>query len=467
MLSTGVGEILRKRSPSRRKNQGALEKMADMGYDVKKLTKEVENMIVAKFGGTSLADAERFRHVARLIQADPNRRYVVVSAPGKRFDRDIKITDLLYRFQESGEEADLAPIRARFQQLVEELGLRLDLSEDFAQMRQPHNADYMASRGEYLSARIMAAYLDWPFVDARECVFFDAEGNLDEIKTRHALFRRLRLLPHAVLPGFYGVTPDGQIHTFSRGGSDISGALVASAMDAQVYENWTDVDGMLVTDPHIVPQASPIETITYSELRELAYRGATVLHEDSVVPVRRSGIPIHICNTFRPQATGSWILARTEKPAGPITGIAGRKNYSTIQIERENTNSSVGYVRRILSCLEHRNIPFEHLATGLGSVCLVVPTAAIAGCREQLREDITLAIHPDSILIEDGLAMIAVVGRGMVNKSGVCARLFSSLGSRGISIRVIDQGSSEMNIVVGVAEPDYEPAIQAVYREFF
>ena len=263
------------------------------------------------------------------------------------------------------------------------------------------------------------------------------------------------------------MTPDGRVHTFSRGGSDISGALVASAMDAQVYENWTDVDGMLVTDPRIVPQASPIRTITYSELRELAYRGATVLHEDSVVPVRRSGIPIHICNTFHPQAPGSWILARADKPAGPITGIAGRKNYSTIQIERENTNSSVGYVRRILSCLEHWNVPFEHLATGLGSVCLVVPTAAIAECREQLQEDITLAIHPDSILIEDGLSMIAVVGRGMVNKPGVCARLFSSLGSCGISIRVIDQGSSEMNIVIGVAEPDYEPAIRTIYQEFF
>lgn len=424
-------------------------------------------MIVSKFGGTSLADAERFRHVARLIQADPNRRYVVVSAPGKRSDQDMKITDLLYRFQKTGEEGDFEPIRARFQQLVEELGIQLDLSGDFAQMQQPHNADYMASRGEYLSARIMAAYLGWPFVDARECVFFDAQGNLDEIKTRHALFERLRLLPHAVLPGFYGVTPDGRVHTFSRGGSDISGALVASAMDAQVYENWTDVDGMLVTDPRIVPQASPIRTITYSELRELAYRGATVLHEDSVVPVRRSGIPIHICNTFHPQAPGSWILARADKPAGPITGIAGRKNYSTIQIERENTNSSVGYVRRILSCLEHWNVPFEHLATGLGSVCLVVPTAAIAECREQLQEDITLAIHPDSILIEDGLSMIAVVGRGMVNKPGVCARLFSSLGSRGISIRVIDQGSSEMNIVIGVAEPDYEPAIRTIYQEFF
>ncbi|MGM9605477.1 MAG: aspartate kinase [Faecousia sp.] len=425
-------------------------------------------MIVAKFGGTSLADADRFRHAAQIIQADPGRRYVVVSAPGKRFESDIKVTDLLYRFQRSGAEADFEPIEARFQQIVEDLGIQLDLSGDFAEMKQlPHNADYMASCGEYLSARIMAAYLGWPFVDAEECVFFDAQGNLDEIKTRHALFERLRRLPHAVLPGYYGVTPDGQIHTFSRGGSDISGALVASAMDAQVYENWTDVDGMLVTDPRIVPQAAPIRSITYPELRELAYRGATVLHEDSVLPVRRSGIPIHICNTFRPQAPGSWIVARADSPAAPLTGIAGRRNYSAIQIERENTNSIVGYVRRILSCLEKWNVPFEHLATGLGSVCLVVPTAAIADCREQLQEDITLAVHPDSILIEDGLAMIAVVGRGMANKPGICARLFSSLGRSGISIRVIDQGSSEMNIVIGVSEPDFEPAIRAIHREFF
>lgn len=425
-------------------------------------------MIVAKFGGTSLADAERFRHAARIIQSDPGRRYVVVSAPGKRFACDIKITDLLYRFHKSGREEDFEPIQARFQQIAEDLEISLDLSRDFAEMKQlPHNADYMASRGEYLSARMMAAFLGWPFVDARECVFFDDQGNLDEIKTRHALFEKLRLLPHAVLPGYYGVTPEGQIRTFSRGGSDISGALVASAMDAEVYENWTDVDGMLVTDPNIVPQAAPIRAITYPELRELAYRGATVLHEDSVLPVRRSGIPIHICNTFRPQAPGSWILARADKPAAPITGIAGRKHYVTIQIERENTNSMVGYVRRILSCLEHWNVPFEHLATGLGSVCLVVPADAIAHCREQLQEEITLAVHPDSILIEDNLAMIAVVGRGMANKPGICARLFSSLGGSGISVRVIDQGSGEMNIVIGVAEPDFEPAIRTIYREFF
>ena len=425
-------------------------------------------MIVAKFGGTSLATAERFRHAADIIRADPNRRYVVVSAPGKRSSGDVKMTDLLYRFQHSSADGDFEPIRQRFAEIEAQLGLSLDLSKDFEEMHRPHrNADYLASRGEYLSARIMAAYLGWEFVDAKDCVFFDAAGQLDLIKTQHALFRRLRTLSHAVLPGFYGVMPDGEIHTFTRGGSDISGALVASAMDAQVYENWTDVDGMLVTDPHIVPRAAALHAITYRELREVAYRGATVLHEDSVLPVRRSRIPIHICNTFHPQALGTWIVAEAEQTPAPITGIAGRKHYSTIQIERENTNSMVGYVRRILSCLEDFGIPFEHLATGLGSVCLVVPTDALEGHREALRDDISRAIHPDSLVITDGLAMIAVVGRGMVNRPGICARLFAALGGAGISVRVIDQGSTEMNIVVGVDEKDYEPAVRAIHKEFF
>lgn len=425
-------------------------------------------MIVAKFGGTSLASAERFRHVADIIRADPRRRFVVVSAPGRRNDEDTKVTDLLYRFQKSGKEADFEPIRLRFAQIARELALPLDLSGDFAEMRRPHsNADYLASRGEYLSARMMAAYLGWEFVDAKDCVFFDASGQLELTKTRNAISERLRGLSHAVLPGFYGVLPNGEIHTFTRGGSDISGALVASAMHARVYENWTDVDGMLVTDPHLVPRAAVLHAITYRELRELAYRGATVLHEDSVLPVRQSGIPIHICNTFHPQAPGSWIVAEAKEAAAPITGIAGRRSYSTIQIERENTNSSVGYVRRILSCLEDFGIPFEHLATGLGSVCLVVPTAALDGHREALREDIIRAVAPDSLVITDGLAMIAVVGRGMIDRPGICARLFSALGTAGISVRVIDQGSTEMNIVVGVDEADYARAVQAIHREFF
>lgn len=425
-------------------------------------------MIVAKFGGTSLASAERFCHVANLIRQDPNRRYVVVSAPGKRDDSDIKITDQLLRYSETGDEADIDCVEARFREIAEELEISLNLSEEFDEIRHaPHKREYLASRGEFFSAQLMAAFLGWPFVDAAECVFFNEYGQVDLIKTQHALFEALRKLPHAVIPGFYGVMPDGEIHTFARGGSDITGALVAGAMDAQVYENWTDVDGMLVTDPRIVPQAAPLHAITYRELRELAYRGASVLHEDSVVPVRRSGIPIHICNTFHPQAPGSWIVKEAKETPAPITGIAGRRNYSTIQIERENTNSMVGYVRRILSCLEQLGIPFEHLATGLGSVCLVVPTQALEEHRAQLQEAIFQAIHPDSLVISDGLAMIAVVGRGMIGRPDVRARVFTALCNAGISTPVIDQGAMEMNLVIGVEERRYEDAIRAIHKEFF
>lgn len=425
-------------------------------------------MIVAKFGGTSLASAERFCHAANLIRQDPNRRYVVVSAPGKRDDSDIKITDQLLRYSETGDDADIGCVEARFREIAEELEIGLDISKEFDEIRHAsHGREYLASRGEYFSAKLMAAFLGWPFVDAAECVFFNEYGQVDLIKTQHALFEALRKLPHAVIPGFYGVMPDGEIHTFARGGSDVTGALVAGAMDAQIYENWTDVDGMLVTDPRIVPQAAPLHAITYRELRELAYRGASVLHEDSVVPVRRSGIPIHICNTFRPQAPGSWIVKEAKETPAPITGIAGRRNYSTIQIERENTNSMVGYVRRILSCLEQLGIPFEHLATGLGSVCLVVPTQALEAHRAQLQEAIFQAIHPDSLVISDGLAMIAVVGRGMVGRPDVRARVFDALRSANISARVIDQGATEMNVVIGVDEERYEDAVRAIHREFF
>lgn len=425
-------------------------------------------MITVKFGGTSLADASRYRHAADIILADSRRRYVVVSAPGKRSSGDTKVTDLLYRFHQTREETDLAPIVARFTQIVRELGIDLDLSSDFEALKN-HNGsvDFAASFGEYLSARILAAYLGWTFVDAKTCVFFDAEGVLDIVRTRAAIWEQLKNLPCAVLPGFYGAMPDGEIHTFSRGGSDISGALVAAAMESEVYENWTDVDGMLVTDPRIVSDAAPIRTITYAELRELAYQGATVLHEDSVLPVREMGIPIHICNTFCPEAPGSWILPKAQGAPKPVTGIAGRKGYVTIQIEREQTNSMVGYVRRILSCLEKHGIPFEHLATGLGSVSLVVPAEAVSGCREKLTDDISRAVHPDSLIISGNLAMIAVVGRGMNNRPGVAAGLFTALRDIGVSIRVIDMGSSEMNIVVGVSEDAFEASIRAIYRHFF
>lgn len=425
-------------------------------------------MITVKFGGTSLAGAERFRHAADILLADSRRRYVVVSAPGKRSPEDVKITDLLYRFQETGNEDDFAPIAQRFQEIIRKLGIRLDLTADFAEMRQPgRSREYMASRGEYLSGRIMAAYLGWDFVDAAQCVCFDPEGNLDSLKTEHTIWAKLKNKPCAVIPGFYGAKPNGEIHTFTRGGSDVTGALVAKAMEAEIYENWTDVDGMLVTDPRIVPEAQPIRSITYRELRELAYQGATVLHEDAVLPVRRQGIPIHILNTFEPTAPGSWIVEEAREAQRPVTGIAGKKGYAIIQIEKEQTNSRVGYVRSILSCLEKRGISFEHLATGIGSVSLVVPAQSIADCREDLEWDIQKAVKPDSLLIQQGLAMIAVVGQGMKNHPGVAAKLFEAVSRIGVSVKVIDQGSSEMNIVIGVDEGDYEKAVRAIYNRFF
>lgn len=425
-------------------------------------------MIVAKFGGTSLADAERIRHVAEIIRSNPERRFVVVSAPGKRFPEDTKITDHLYRFQKTGDPEDFRPIEDRFEEIILQLGITLDLSADYREMKtESHNADYMASCGEYLSARIMAAYLGWPFVDTEFCIFFDENGVLDRSRTGQVLREKLSGLPNAVLPGYYGAMPDGQVHTFSRGGSDISGALVASAMGAEIYENWTDVDGMLTADPRIVPMATTIPAITYGELEEMAYQGATVLHEDAVRPVWDAGIPIHIRNTFQPEGEGTWIRSEEVSDTGPVTGIAGRKGFSIIQVEKEKMYTRVGYVRQILSCLERHHVAFEHMATGMGSFSLVVPTEALKDCRKMLETEIRHAVAPDGLTILDGLAMIAVVGRGMIDKPGIAGRLFSAVGEIGVNVRVIDMGSSEMNIVIGVKEEDYEESMRAIFARFF
>ena len=425
-------------------------------------------MITAKFGGTSLADAQRIRRAAEIIRSGPQRRFVVVSAPGKRFPEDVKITDHLYRFQSSGDPADFQPIEDRFEEIIRDLGIQLDLSADYAEMKnEPHNADYMASCGEYLSARIMAAYLDWPFVDAESCVFFDQQGRLDRRRTEDTLREKLSGLPHAVLPGYYGVMPDGQIHTFSRGGSDVSGALVAAAVRAEVYENWTDVDGMLTTDPRIVPQAATIPAITYAELEEMAYQGATVLHEDAVRPAWDAGIPIHIRNTFHPEAEGTWIRPENIVHDGPVTGVAGRKGFSVIHIEKEKMNAMVGYVRKTLSCLEHHCVAFEHMATGLSAFSLVVPTVSLQDCRQALEEEIRQAVDPDILEISDGLAMIAVVGCGMMDQPGIAGKLFSAVSDIGVNVRVIDMGGSPMSIVLGVPEDCFEASIRAIYGRFF
>ena len=425
-------------------------------------------MITVKFGGTSLADAQRIRNAAEIIRSNPERRFVVVSAPGKRSPEDIKITDLLIRFQTSGDPRDFAPIEERFEEIIRELGIELDLSADYAEMKkEPHNMDYIASCGEYLSARIMAAYLGWPFVDTEFCVFFDEKGRLDRRRTKRALREKLGDLEHAVLPGYYGAMPDGQVHTFSRGGSDISGALVAAAMGADVYENWTDVDGMLTADPRIVSRAVTIPAITYAELQEMTYQGATVLHEDAVRPAWDAGIPIHICNTFRPEAAGTWIRSENVDHENPVTGVAGRKGFSIIHIEKEKMNAMVGYVRKTLSCLEQQHVAFEHMATGISSFSLVVPTAALADCREALVREIRQEVDPDVLEISDGLAMIAVVGGGMINRPGIAGKLFSAVGDIGANVRVIDQGGSEMSIVIGVTEDCFEDSMRAIYEKFF
>ncbi|MDO4483974.1 MAG: aspartate kinase [Clostridia bacterium] len=425
-------------------------------------------MIACKFGGSSLADAQNIRRAADIIRANPERRFVVVSAPGKRNAGDTKITDHLIRFYHTGDVKDFQPIEDRFAEIISELGVEIDLSQDYAEMKhQRHNVDYMASCGEYLSARIMAAYLGWPFVDTEFCVFFDEQGRLDRRKTERTLRDKLSQLEHAVLPGYYGAMPDGQVHTFSRGGSDISGALVAAAMHAEVYENWTDVNGILTADPRIVSQAVTIPTITYEELQEMTYQGATVLHEDAVRPAWDAGIPIHICNTFCPEAEGTWIRAENVTHDNPVTGVAGRKGFSVISIEKEKMNAMVGYVRKTLSCLERYSVAFEHMATGLSAFSLVVPTAALESCRDALTQDIRKAVDPDRLEITDGFAMIAVVGFGMMNRPGISGKLFSAVGDIGTNVRIIDQGGSPMSIVIGVEEACFEDSTRAIYKKFF
>ncbi len=432
---------------------------------------------VAKFGGSSLADAAQFQKVLAILRADSERRVAVPSAPGKRTSADTKITDMLYRCQAMAADGQdftgqLSDIRARYEGIVADLGLALDLGVEFeqiaAQLRGGATADYCASRGEYLSGRVLSAAWDAEFIDAAEVVFFDAGGALDERRTYDALAARLKAVERAVVPGFYGSMPDGQIKTFSRGGSDITGALVAWGTGADLYENWTDVNGVLAADPRIVRDAATIETITYRELRELSYMGATVLHEDAIFPVRKAGIPIHIRNTNDPSHPGTMIIAMAteQNRPGAITGIAGRKGFSVINIEKAMMNSELGFGRRVLTVLEDHGISFEHLPSGIDTLSVVVESAYLAGHRAKLLDDLFTAVCPDDVEIIDGLALIATVGGGMVRHPGTAARLFEALARAHINVRMIDQGSSELNIIVGVVTEDFEGAIGAIYREF-
>ncbi len=432
---------------------------------------------VIKFGGSSLADAEHFKKVADIIREDPSRRYVIPSAPGKRIDGDTKVTDMLYACFEKasrGEEfeQDFDKIIDRYESIISGLGITLDLSKEYnriqgAFLHQP-GKDYAASRGEYLNGIILAKYLDYDFIDSANVIFFQDNGAFDAERTNVTLSAILRNHKCAVIPGFYGSMPNGTIKTFSRGGSDVTGSIVARAVNADLYENWTDVSGFLMADPRIVDHPKTIETITYRELRELSYMGATVLHEEAIFPVRFAGIPINIKNTNAPGDPGTMIVATTPDYASDavVTGIAGKKGFSVINIEKDMMNAEIGFGRKILSILEDYNVSFEHLPSGIDTMSVVVNTSYIQEIRDRLITAICVKTTPDSVSIEDGLALIAIVGRGMVRSKGTAARVFGAASEAGINIRIVDQGSSELNIIIGVDEGDYEKALRAIYNEF-
>ncbi len=431
---------------------------------------------VVKFGGSSLASAEQFRKVGDIIRADESRRYVVPSAPGKRFSEDIKVTDMLYHCYKAAADGEkfksqLNKIQARYNEIINGLGLELSLDDEFATIEQQFLAkagsDYAASRGEYLNGIIMASFLGYEFVDAAEVIFFDEEGNFMADKTNEVLGARLNELERAVIPGFYGAREDGKVQTFSRGGSDITGSIVAKAIHAHMYENWTDVSGFLVADPRVVDDPEVIEVITYKELRELSYMGAGVLHEDAIFPIREQGIPINIKNTNRPEDAGTLIVEHTcKKPKFTITGIAGKKEFVAINIEKEMMNSEIGFGRKVLSVFEENGISFEHVPSGIDTMTVFVHQTEFEEKEQRVLSGLNKTVQPDAIDLDPDLALIAVVGRGMKSTRGTAGRIFSALAHARVNIRMIDQGSSELNIIIGVSNKEFKKAIRAIYDIF-
>jgi aspartate kinase len=433
-------------------------------------------MKVCKFGGSSVADAAQIKKVSEIIKSDSQRLYVVPSAPGKRFDGDTKVTDMLFTYYGAvsrGEDGDriFDDIRQRFTEIRDGLGISTDIEAQMdkiaADVKAGAGEDYAVSRGEYLNGLLLADYLGFDFIDPAGVIFFNASGVYESDKTRTVMRGRLRQSRTAVIPGFYGSMPDGTIKTFSRGGSDITGAIVARAAKADVYENWTDVPGVLMADPHIVENPRVIRKITYRELRELSYMGATVLHEDAIFPVFKANIPINIKNTNDPEAPGTMIVPNViDNNTQVITGIAGRKGFTVISVEKANMNAELGFGRRILSALEKNNIRFEHMPSGIDTLSVVLANSEINGKQTRLMDDVYNLCQPDSLEVFKGLALVATVGRGMIRNVGVAARLFTALANANVNIRMIDQGSSEMNIIVGVDEHDFETAIRAIYSAF-
>ena len=433
---------------------------------------------VTKFGGSSMADAGQYRKIREILLADPSRRVVVVSAAGKRSKSDHKITDLLYlchAHTQYGVDCTgvFEMITSRYLQIRDELGIRLDLETEFAALKQRLNAkavtqDELASRGEYFSARLMAAYLDFKFIDAVDWVKFRLDGTVDQEASYDAL-RNLIGGKGAVIPGFYGLMPDGHIRTFSRGGSDITGALAAAALEADVYENWTDVSGILMADPRIVENPQPIPEVTYDELRELRYAGAQVLHEGTIFPVREKGIPVNIRNTNAPQDPGTMIRERFDTDSDPkrfITGITGKKDFTIISLSKRGMSNQVGVLRKVLTVLERHGISVDYVPNGIDNVSVVMPTEAVAPHLYTILGQIQQEVKPDTLDVHDQIAVVAAVGRRMAFRPGISGQIFAALGQAGINIRMINQGPDELNIIFGVDNRDFAEAIRVLYNSF-
>ena len=431
---------------------------------------------VVKFGGSSLASATQFAKVGNIIKADPERKFVVPSAPGKRNSKDTKVTDMLYACYDLAESEkdftkELKKIKERYESIINGLHMTLSLDKEFdtiaENFKKKAGSQYAASRGEFLNGIIMANYLGYEFVDSAEVIIFNEDGSFDADTTDKLLQERLSKVENAVVPGFYGATLGGVVKTFSRGGSDVTGSLVSKAVHATAYENWTDVSGFLIADPRIIDNPKPIKVITYRELRELSYMGASVLHEDAVFPVRKAGIPINIRNTNAPDDEGTWIVESTcHHPAYTITGIAGKKGFVSVNIDKDMMNAEVGFGRKVLSAFEENGINFEHMPSGIDTMTVFVHEPEFAEKEQAVISAINRNAHPDSIEIEADLALIAVVGRGMKSTRGTAGRIFSALAHANVNVKMIDQGSSELNIIIGVSDNDFEAAIKAIYDIF-
>lgn len=430
---------------------------------------------VAKFGGTSLASGEMFLEVKNIVESDETRRYIVASAPGKANSADTKVTDLLYLAYDLScnniySDDIIKKIKDKYNDIIKITGVDLDIEEEFEEFLsniKKESKDYIASRGEYLNAKILAKLLNYEFVDAKDLIFFDENGNLDEIKTYSTIKDMSKKYERAVIPGFYGVKRDGKVETFSRGGGDLTGSIISRGIEADLYENWTDVSGFLAVDPRIVQRPREIRELTYRELRELSYAGASVLHSEAILPVQSAGIPIQIKNTFMPEDEGTMIVPSNKiHSSNEITGVTGKKDFAVINIEKIKMNSDKGFHRKIMSVLEVNDVTLEHMPSSIDSISLIVPSAQIIGKTDTIISEIKTFCNPNKVSISYGIALITVVGQGMRDRIGTSAKLFSALGSANVNIKMIIQGSSELNIIIGIAEEDYDKAISAIYHAF-